>query len=169
MGPDSHSDAMATKVPLHPACGLYRTTQPLVGAGSEIAASRLVYFHNHSEEGPPIALLPASNKHNRWTFHSHGLLVANPADTHTLQALKPEGLYRFREHFHPDDTRVVAQDSLVQLGYNPAADPLVFFPSWAPDSNSLAFPKSGMKLPPKIYALLDPVTTQGPHVVRQLH
>ena len=145
-------------------CGLYRTTRAVAG----INADHLVYFHNHSNEGPPILLLPETNDNNRWSFAQNGRLVEGE-DSDALAPLKQEGLYRVREHFHPDQDRVVAADSLVQLGYNRAAEPILFFPISTPDANSIAFPSRGMKIPATIYELLSPLDLRGPRKPTQLH
>jgi hypothetical protein len=151
---------MATKP-----CGLYRTTIPR----KEIEASSLVYFHNHSDQGPPIVLLPEGNQHNRWTFQKDGMLVEDDKYVASLEALKPEGLYIVTEHFHPDENRVVAKNALVQLGYNRGAEPILFFPTPAKSDNGFTFPSKGMKIPAIIYARLEAVDLRGPHQPRRLH
>ena len=154
-----------------PACGLYRTTRPLPGEDSRIPGGVLVYFHNHSEQGPPVVLVPADNVRNRWRFHTAGTLIEDPDWPSSLVALKPEGFYRLREHFHPSDDQVVNQNALVQLGYNRAAEPIVFFPSMHETENSLVFPERGTRIGQPIYDLLEPLDHSGPYVptVRHLH
>lgn len=132
-------------------------------------AERLVYFHNHSEKGPPIVLLPASNTHNVWSFHDKGHLAEAPEFLGGLERLKPEGLYRLREHFHPDEARVVPKGALVQLGYNRDAKPILFFPRPVEGENAISFPSKGMGIPPRVYALLEPLDLRGPHEPKRLH
>lgn len=144
---------------------MYRTVRPIAG----LEAGLLVYFHNHSQEGPPIVLLPENNQHNRWTFSKKGSLVVDDDPTPALQSLKAEGFYRLREHFHPDAERVVAKGALAQLGYNRAAEPILFFPSIGETDNSLVFPEKGMKVPREVYELLESLDTRGPQQLRQLH
>lgn len=151
--------------PLQP-CGPYRTTRELPDAA--LTSGLLVYFHSHSDEGPPIVLLPESNTHNRWRFHPKGHLVS-ASYAATLEPLKPEGLYRLREHFHPDNARVVAANALVQLGYNREAEPLIFYPKPVEGENAIAFPSRGMKIPAAVYELLEPLDTRGPHQPTKLH
>ncbi len=64
---------------------------------------------------------------------------------------------------------MVNKNALVQLGYNGAGEPIIFFPKKGEDSNSLEFPTSGMKVPPNIYDLLEPVDLTGPNVPKQRH
>lgn len=149
-------------------CGLYRTTRPLPGH-DPVRPGLLVYYHSHSEQGPPILLLPDSNTNNRWTFHRQGYLVSDPDYVASLHPLKAEGLYRVREHFHPDEGRTVAANALVQLGYNPSAEPIVFFPTWRSSDNALVFPTKGMGIPPAIYELLEPLDTRGPFRPTPVH
>lgn len=150
------------------ACGLYRTTRTLPGH-DEVGPGRLVYYHNHSEQGPPIVLLPEANTNNRWSFHRQGYLVTDADFTASLEALKPEGLYRLREHFHPDAERTVAANALVQLGYNASASPIIFFPTLRAEDNAWVFPTSGMGIPAQVYELLEPLDTRGPFRPVALH
>lgn len=148
-------------------CGLYRTTEH--HPEHPIGPALLVRFHNHSDQGPPIVLLPESNRENRWHFHHDGYLIEDPAYLDTLVSLLPEGLYRLRDHFHPDDERIVENSSLVQLGYNRAAEPILFFPSKKSGENAFEFPSRGMKIGQNIYELLERLDTRGPFVPKQLH
>jgi len=146
-------------------CGLYKTTVELVRDGEvAVAEGLLVRFHNHSDEGPPIVLLPDQNTNNKWTFGPKGFLIHEDDYTDTLVALKAEGLYRAREHFHPASDQVVAKDALVQLGYNRNAESILFFPRSHESENSLVFPTTGTKVNEKIYELLEPINLRGPYV-----
>jgi hypothetical protein len=150
-------------VPMVPRCGLYRTARPVPGHEQEIPASRLVYFHNHSAEGPPIVLLPVSNERNRWHFHRQGCLIPDLAYLATLEPLKAEGLYRLREHFHAGDEQIVNRNALAQLGYTIQAEPILFFPMMHTTDNSLVFPERGLRIDDAIYGLLEPLDLRGPH------
>ena len=150
-------------------CGLYRTTQPIPAGNDAIAPPRLVYYHNHSQQGSSMVLLPDVNTDNRWTFKDKGFLVSDASFIDGLGPLKPQGLYRVREHFHPDEDQVVNTNALVQLGYNGQGDPILFFPKGLSGKNAFEFPTSGMKIPPPIFELLEPVDVQGPHVPKQKH
>jgi hypothetical protein len=136
-----------------------------------VPAGKLVYFHSHSQEGWPIVLLPRANQHNRWSFHERGYLVQDGGWVETMEALKPEGFYRLREHVHLGSEQVVGKDALVQLGYDREAAPIMFFPRRHETDNALVFPERGTKLSPEIYKLLEPLDVRGPHVpgVRHLH
>jgi hypothetical protein len=150
-------------------CGLYRSTQPIPAGSDSIAPPRLVYYHNHSKQGSSMVLLPDVNEDNRWTFKDKGFLVADSSFIDGLEPLKPQGLYRVREHFHPDEDQIVNTNALVQLGYNGQGDPILFFPKGLSGKNAFEFPTSGMKIPPKIFELLEPIDVQGPHVPEQRH
>jgi hypothetical protein len=151
-----------------PRCGLYRTTRALPEGSDTVAAGQLVYFHNHSDQGPPLLLLPKSNRHNRWQFHDRGHHLTD-ADLTGLEPLKPEGLYRLREHFHPDDNHVVAANALVQLGYNRAAEPIIFFPRTSQTDNGVVFPSQGTRIGQAVYQLLEPLDLRGPYHPTPLH
>jgi hypothetical protein len=116
-----------------------------------------------------MVLLPDVNENNYWTFKDRGFAVDDPAFVEGLEPLKAQGFYRVREHFHPNEEQVVNTNALVQLGYNGAGEPILFYPTKR--NNSLEFPVSGMKVPPAIYDLLEPLDIQGPHVpaVKHVH
>ncbi len=118
-----------------------------------------------------MVILPESNTNNVWKFSNKGFLVSDKAFIEGLQPLKPEGLYRFNAHFHPNENEVVNENALVQLGYNGSGEPIVFFPKKDAGSNTLEFPDSGMRIPPKIYELLEPLDTTGAYVpdVKHVH
>lgn len=150
-------------IAVYPKCGLYKTTDPVPGHESQVPAGRLVYFHNHSEKGPPVILVPAANRHNRWTFHDHGHLVTDVGYLNTLKSMRAEGFYRLREHFHLADGQVVSKNALAQLGYNAVAEPILFFPQPLSDDNGLRFPDKGFKIDERVYKLLEPLDVRGAH------
>ncbi len=150
-------------------CGLYRTTVPLPGHEKSVPAKRLIYFHNHSKDGGSMLQLPAENKFNRWTFHKNGYSIREPLFESSLERLKPEGIWRVREHFHPDDEQIVAKNAVVQLGYNRAGQPIIFFPKAVEETNGFVFPSRGTSVPRAIYDLLEPLNVRGPEIPKKLH
>ncbi|MEM9492900.1 MAG: hypothetical protein AAGC55_27370 [Myxococcota bacterium] len=144
-------------------CGLYKTIAPLPDREDEVAAGLLVYFHNHSVQGPPLLLLPWRNVNNKWQFHERGYLITDAAYLATLEALRREGFYRLREPFHPKVDQIVDHNALVQLGYNRQAEPILFFPTLHPTANSLVFPNKGVKIALSVCELLEPIDLRGPH------
>lgn len=152
-----------------PPCGLYRTGSALAESEGEIAAGMLVLFHNHSEEGGPVVHAPTHNVHNRWHFARRAYPVASRRFLEALEPCAREGLYRLREHFHPDRERVVPKNALVQLGYDRAAQPIIFFPSRAEEENAIHFPSRGMKIPKAVYDLLEPLDLRGPREPKPVH
>ncbi len=158
-----------SNVSIYPACGLYRTSTSLPGHEDAVPAGRLVYFHNHSDEGPPMLLMPRENQRNKWHFHQHGHLIRDDAFLSTLRPLLKEGLYRLREHFHVDGGRIVAKHALAQLGYNADAEPILFFSTPHPDQNGIRFPNTGFKISALVYGLLEPLDVRGPYVPTKRH
>lgn len=150
-------------------CGLYLATKPIPAGDEFIAPPRLVYYHNHSQQGGSMVVLPGTNEHNRWSFSEKGFLVENKDFIDGLVPLKREGLYRVREHFHPNEEQVVDKDALVQLGYNGVGEPIIFFPSSIKGQNALEFPTSGMRIPSSIYDLLEPLDMKGAYVPEIKH
>jgi hypothetical protein len=144
-----------------PACGLYKTGLPLPDHEEQVPAGILVYFHNHSDQGPPMVQTPHSNTHNRWQFHERGWAVSDTEFLAALVPLKAEGLYTNPEHLHVSREEVIPQRSLMQLGYNRGADSLLFIGRF--QDNTIAFPEQGYSFTTAdIQARLEPVSFQVP-------
>lgn len=126
-----------------PACGLYRTGTPFPGREEAIPAGSLIHFHNHSEEGPPIVQQPESNADNRWVFGEEGWLVEDDAFISAMVPLRPEGLYVITEPTQVAPENILPPRSLVQLGYNRRADPILFVGQF--EANSILFPTRGFR------------------------
>jgi hypothetical protein len=125
-----------------PACGLYRTREALE---DHVPQGRLVYFHNHGDPGPGV-YLPSGWSLNRAQWHDTGHTIPSPDWASTLAPLPSEGLYRVTETFTccAKACRTYEPDLLVQLGYNAAAEPLLFVPEWT--DSGLAIPEMGIPI-----------------------
>lgn len=143
-----------------PPCGLYRTTEPLSGKEEWVRENMLIYFHNHSQQGPPLLLLPSANGNNRWAFHEKGYLVRDPDYAGTLIGLMDEGLYVLTEPIYLSRDEFIPEETLVQLGYNRAGDPILFLAKFL--ENGLTFPSSGLKCTLEVFDLLRPVNFRVP-------
>lgn len=109
-----------------PDCGLYRTTKALPGHEEKIPAGMLVYFHNHSDSGLPQVLAPDHNVHNRWHFHGPGILIRGTTWIDTLVRMPDEGFYILRRDLSFEGGGTMSKDTLVQLGYQNNATPILF-------------------------------------------
>lgn len=147
-----------------PPCGLYRTTRALPGKEEWVRESLLVYFHNHSQQGPPLLLLPATNTHNRWSFHDKGYLIREPDYIGTLQPLMDEAYYVLSEPIYLSRDEFIPEETLVQLGYNRGADPILFLAKFT--ENTIVFPNSGLKCTPEIFDMLRPSNFRVPNHLR---
>jgi hypothetical protein len=127
-----------------PKCGIFRTTKPLPGQVENVPANRLIYFHNHSQQGDPMLLLPKENTNNRWGWQERGFLIKDAAFPGSLAPLLPEGIYILKATFTYDG-KTIPEKALVQVGYNQAAEPILFMGRW--DGNSILFPNKGIKAP----------------------
>lgn len=150
-----------------PPCGIYRTTAPLPGKEEWVRENLLVYFHNHSQQGPPLLLLPATNNENRWEFHDKGYLIREIEYVDTLVGLKEEGLYVLSEPIYLSRDEFIPEETLVQLGYNRAADPILFLAKFT--NNEIVFPTSGLKCTLEIFDMLRPVNFRVPGYQRDMH
>lgn len=147
-----------------PPCGLYRTTQALPGKEEWVRENLLVYFHNHSQQGPPLLLLPATNTHNRWSFHDKGYLIREPEYVGTLQPLMDEAFYTLTEPIYLSRDEFIPEETLVQLGYNRSADPILFLAKFT--ENMIVFPNSGLKCTMEIFDMLKPASFRVPNHLR---
>ncbi len=150
-----------------PPCGLYKTTAALPGKEEWVRENLLVYFHNHSQQGPPLLLLPATNTHNRWGFHEKGYLIREPGYVETLEGLKDEGFYVLTEPIYLSRDEFIPEETLVQLGYNRSADPILFLAKFV--DNEVTFPNSGLKCTLEIFDMLKPVNFRVPNYSRDMH
>ncbi len=139
-----------------PNCGLYRTGAALPGNEEQIREGILVYFHNHSDQGPAMLLTPHSNEDNRWQFHERGWLVEASDFIEVMVALKPEGLYVNTEHIHISREEIIPERTLVQLGYNRSGDSILFIGRF--EGNTITFPSQGTAFStPDVQSSLEPV------------
>jgi len=142
-----------------PDCGLYRTTKPLPGHEDRIPAGALVYFHNHSGDGPlPSVLPPDHNIHNRWHFHGPAIeSIRNPSWVESLEKVSPEGFYTLRRDLTFDGGKW-PKGAIVQLGYTRNADPILFIARVRSslDENDLFFSDRGVGIKRDQFSILEP-------------
>lgn len=108
-----------------PPCGMYRTRDAI----GPIPAGRLVYFHNHGNPGAGL-YLPERWEGNRARFSANGHSLPNEASAAALEPLAAEGFYCVTEAFHccEKKCRLFEPSLFVQLGYDGAAQPILFVP-----------------------------------------
>ena len=151
---------MATPKNRMPDCGLYRTPTALPGSEDRIPAGSLVYFHNHSEGGPlPSVLPPDHNVHNRWHFHGPAIEnIRNPSWVERLEKMPAEGFYTLRREL-PFEGGSWPRATLVQLGYNMRAEPILFIARLRaePEENDLFFSDRGVAIKRDQLSALEPV------------
>lgn len=162
---DQRGEEARRESPLPP-CGLFKTTEALAGKEEWVRENLLVYFHNHSQQGPALLLLPASNANNRWTFHDKGYLIRDTDFVDSLIAVMPEGYYTLNQAIYLSHEEMIPENTLVQLGYTRSADPILFLAEFEP--SSIVFPNSGLKCTLEIFDLLEPVNFRVPEF-RQMH
>ena len=118
-------------------CGIYRTRAAIGG----VPEGRLVYFHDHGDPGTGV-YLPERWIGNRARFQATGTTL--PARTRPEAVLAPlprEGLYRVMRTFFccAERCREYQPDTLVQLGYDAAATPILFLPTLDGAAIALSF------------------------------
>jgi hypothetical protein len=141
-----------------PPCGIYRTTKPLPEHETEIPAGVLIYFHNHSDAGLPVAIAPDHNIMNRWHFHGSGIPFRSVAWADSLVRLPQEGFYTLRKGLEFDGGNW-PKGTLVQLGYTRNGDPILFIAQLrgVMEENDLFFSDRGVGIAREQLALLEQV------------
>ncbi len=108
-----------------PGCGLYRTTKALPEHEEQVPAGTLIYFHNHSDSGLPVVMVPEHNVLNQWHFHGAGTPFRGLSWADTLVKLPEQGFYILRKQLDFEGGSW-PKSTLVQLGYNRTGDPILF-------------------------------------------
>jgi hypothetical protein len=108
----------------------------------EVAAGRLVYFHNHGDPGPGL-YFPERWTANRAHFSPRGSTLPIVFDPRALVALPAEGFYRVTATFYCCEKRCLLfePEALVQLGYNGAGRALLFAPELS--NGAITVPERG--------------------------
>lgn len=161
---------MASSKSILPPCGLYRTSKPLPEHEGEVPAGILIYFHNHSDSGLPVAITPDHNIMNRWHFHGAGVPFRGLSWADSLVRLPPEGFYYLRKEIEFDGGSW-PKNTLVQLGYTKTGDPILFIAQLrgAMEENDLFFADRGVGISRERLAILEAVnvyqepTAEGGH------
>ena len=111
----------------------------------DVAAGRLVYFHNHGNPGAGL-YFPEKWTANRARFAPQGTTLPTVFDPRALHALPAEGFYRVTSPFFCCDKRCVRfePDAFVQLGYNGNGDALLFMPELV--GGAFEIPERGTRL-----------------------
>jgi hypothetical protein len=143
---------------LLPDCGLFRTSKPLPEHEAEVPAGILVYFHNHSDSGLPVVVVPEHNVHNRWHFHGAGIPFRGLSWADSLVKLPAEGFYMLRRALTYEGGEW-PKSALVQLGYNRNGDPILFIAQARAQlaENDLFFGDNGIGIPREQLSILEPL------------
>lgn len=142
--------------------GIYKTTKYLPGFEADVEPGRLVLIRTDGEFAPASVLMPVRNENNQWHFSMPGYKIPaasmNWADT--LVKLRHEGFYRLLKEFKFGDGGYYAPNAIVQLGYTPQADPILFIARRRAPlvSNDLNFSDKGVKITlEQVEELLEPL------------
>ncbi len=150
---------MASTKNLLPDCGLYLTSKPLPGHEEKIPANTLVYFHNHSDSGPPSVLAPDHNIYNRWHFHGPPIEFRGLSWADSLKKVPEQGFFTLRKELTFDGGKW-PKGALVQLGYTRAAEPILFIARVRQKlaENDLFFSDRGVPITKEQLSILEPAS-----------
>ena len=161
---------MAGMKSILPSCGLYRTTKALPEHEAAIPAGSMVYFHNHSDSGLPVVIVPDHNILNRWHFHGAGIPFRVLSWADTLVKLPPEGFYMLRKGLDFDGGSW-PKNTLAQLGYTKTGDPILFIAQQrsALAENDLFFSDRGVGISRDQLAILEQLSVYAEPVAEGGH
>jgi hypothetical protein len=144
---------------LLPNCGLYCTARALPEHEAEVPAGTLVYFHNHSDSGLPVVVLPDHNIQNEWHFHGAGTPFRGLSWADTLVKLPEQGFYTLRKQFDFEGG-AWPKGAFVQLGYKHDGEALLFIAQRRAQrpANDLWFAENGVPLSRDRLSLLEPAS-----------
>src|SRR4051794_5345825 len=149
---------MASVKSILPPCGLYRTTKAPPDNEEAVPAGILVYFHNHSDSGLPVVIVPEHNVMNRWHFHGPGIPFRGLSWADSLQKILQEGFYMLRKDLTFDGGSW-PKGTLVQLGYTRTGDPILFIAQQRAslEENDLFFSDRGVGVAANVLPSLEPL------------
>ena len=133
-----------------PPCGLYRTgiVLPAEEDGDEVPAGHLIMFHNHSNRNIPFLQMPKENINNVWSFHEMGPGIENDEFIEAMIPLRDQGLYYLNQDLQTSsDDAWYSELTLVQLGYNLKAEPILFMAEPLEEQNGFFFHDEGYGFP----------------------
>jgi hypothetical protein len=147
---------MASVKNILPNCGLYKTTKPLPEHETDVPAGALVYFHNHSDAGLPVVIVPDHNIMNRWHFHGTGIPFRGLSWADSLKRMPAEGFYMIRKDLSFEGGSW-PKGTLVQLGYTKTGEPILFIAQQraSMDENDLFFSDRGVGIKEEVLANLE--------------
>ncbi len=147
---------MAGMKSILPSCGLYRTTKPLPEHEAAVPAGSMVYFHNHSDSGLPVVIVPDHNIQNRWHFHGAGIPFRGLSWADTLIKLPAEGFYMLRKGLDFEGGSW-PKATLTQLGYTKTGDPILFIAQQraSMEENDLFFSDRGVGISREQLSMLE--------------
>ena len=132
--------------------GLYRTTEPMPGNESAFPADVLVYLGKPNNGGVKFVTRPGRNHNNRWYWGEPVTPLTDPLWARTLKRLPAEGFYTLPDDLRVGESGVWRKNAIVQLGYNPEGEGIVFVAERHEglEVNALFFSERGIRIPDEL-------------------
>jgi hypothetical protein len=131
--------------------GLYRTTQAHPFAPAAIPERALVYVGDE-RNGGQFVVRPGRNVHNRWYWGEPTTPLTDPLWERTLKRLPAEGFYTLPEDVRVGEGGIWRKNAIVQLGYNPEGEGILFVGERHEglEVNALFFSDRGIRIPDEL-------------------
>jgi hypothetical protein len=129
--------------------GLYRTTQAHPFEPEQVPGNSLVYVGDDKNAGGQFVVRPGRNVHNRWYWGDPTTPLTDPLWERTLKRLPSEGFYTLPEDLRVGDAGMWRKNAVIQLGYNPNGEGIIFVAERHEglEVNALFFSERGIKIP----------------------
>ena len=131
--------------------GLYRTTQAHPFDRNAIPENSLVYV-GEDRNGAQFVVRPGRNVHNRWYWGEPTTPLTDALWERTLKRLPAEGFYTLPDDLRVGESGVWRKNAIVQLGYNPQGEGILFVGERHEglEVNALFFSDRGVKIPDEL-------------------
>lgn len=132
--------------------GLYRTTQAHPFEPEQVPGNSLVYVGDDKNAGGQFVVRPGRNVHNRWYWGDPTTPLTDPLWERTLKRLPSEGFYTLPEDLRVGDAGMWRKNAVIQLGYNPNGEGIIFVAERHEglEVNALFFSERGIKIPDEL-------------------
>jgi hypothetical protein len=129
--------------------GLYRTTQAHPFAPQDVPENALVYVGDSKSGNEQFVVRPGRNVQNRWYWGEPATPMPDALWARTLKRLPAEGFYTLPEDLRIGDAGLWRKNAIVQLGYNPQGEGILFVGERheGMELNALIFSDRGVRIP----------------------
>ena len=115
----------------------------------DFPAGVLVFIGDRPNNGGRFVVKPGQNRNNRWYWGEPTTPLTDPLWERTLKRLPAEGFYTLPDDLRIGDSGLWRKNAVVQLGYNPQGEGILFVAERHEglEVNALFFSERGIRIP----------------------